>query len=236
MKWRAAVRALDDWMLTDIGLGCREIESAIYDSDPGNALLWHASASTDARHFSIAPDPDLINDRSGSDASKAIGRIVGACQDCAKTGRKFDALVRVVKCQEPTTTCLFDHLVGVGEQGRGHGEQFFTTSSSLAPRSHRRRYSIPTDPPRASLQRSVGLLDRGDEDFRARLEIAIVALHVSHAPPLRGIVGPRLRPARTPFGLSHARPLARRVGAQHPGGGGVALLGHVPRVARGRAP
>ena len=180
MKWRAAVRALDDWMLTDIGLGRREIESAIYDSDPGNALLWHASASTDARHFSIAPDPDLINDRSGSDASKAIGRIVGACQDCAKTGRKFDALVRVVKCQEPTTTCLFDHLVGVGEQGRGHGEQFFTTSSSLAPRSHRRRYSIPTDPPRATLQHSIGLLDRGDEDFRTRLEIALVPRHVNN--------------------------------------------------------
>jgi hypothetical protein len=66
VKWQAAVRALDDWMLTDIELGRREIESAIYDSDPGNALLWHASASTDARHFSIAPDPDLINDRSGS--------------------------------------------------------------------------------------------------------------------------------------------------------------------------
>ena len=55
-----------------IGLGCREIESAIYDSDPGNALLWHASASTDARHFSIAANPDLVNDRCGSDASEAI--------------------------------------------------------------------------------------------------------------------------------------------------------------------
>jgi hypothetical protein len=49
-----------------IGLGRREIESAIYDSDPGNAWLWHASASTDARHFSIASNPDLVNDRCGS--------------------------------------------------------------------------------------------------------------------------------------------------------------------------
>jgi hypothetical protein len=65
VKWRAAVRALDDRMLTDIGLG-RSIESAIYDSDPGNPLLWHASASTDARHFSIAANPNLVNDRCGS--------------------------------------------------------------------------------------------------------------------------------------------------------------------------
>ena len=28
--------------------------------------------------------------------------------------------------------------------------------------SHRRRYSIPTDPPRATLQRSIRLLDRSD--------------------------------------------------------------------------
>jgi hypothetical protein len=64
VTWRAAVRALDDRMLTDIGLG--SIESAIYDSDPGNPLLWHASASTDARRFSIAANPNLVNDRFGS--------------------------------------------------------------------------------------------------------------------------------------------------------------------------
>ena len=46
--------------------------------------------------------------------------------------------------------------------------------------SHRRRYSIPTDPPRATLQRFTRLLDRSDEYFRARLEIVIVALHVSN--------------------------------------------------------
>ncbi|MGB8066261.1 MAG: hypothetical protein WCF38_00960 [Pseudolabrys sp.] len=36
-----------------MGSAAREIESAI-DSDPGNALLWHASADTNARHFSTA--------------------------------------------------------------------------------------------------------------------------------------------------------------------------------------
>jgi hypothetical protein len=60
-----------------------------------------------------------------------------------------------------------------------HGERFFIPNFLLAPRSHRRRYSIPTDPPRATLQRSVGPLDRGDEDFRARLEVALVPLHIS---------------------------------------------------------
>src|SRR4051794_5383227 len=50
----------------------------------------------------------------------------------------------------------------------------------LARRSHRRRYSIPTDPPRTTLQRSIGLLDRGDEDFRARLEIVLVTLYVNN--------------------------------------------------------
>ena len=37
------------------------------------------------------------------------------------------------------------------------GTQFFTANFLLAPRSHRRRYTIPTDPPRAALQRSIGL-------------------------------------------------------------------------------
>jgi hypothetical protein len=50
----------------------------------------------------------------------------------------------------------------------------------LAPRSHRRRHSIPTDPPRATLQRSVRLLDRGDEDFRTRREIALIPRHVNN--------------------------------------------------------
>ena len=63
---------------------------------------------------------------------------------------------------------------------RRHGEQFFTPNLLFAPRSHRRRYSIPTDPPRAALQRSIGLLDRGDEHFRTRLEIALVPLHVNN--------------------------------------------------------
>jgi hypothetical protein len=71
-------------------------------------------------------------------------------------------------------------LIGDGEQRRRHGEQFFTPNFLLAPRSHRRRYSIPTDTPRATLQRPIGLLDRGDEDFRARLEIALVPLHVNN--------------------------------------------------------
>jgi len=66
------------------------------------------------------------------------------------------------------------------EQRRRCGGQFFMSNFLLAPRSHRRRYSIPTDPPRATLQRSIGLLDRGDEDFRARLEIALVPLHVNN--------------------------------------------------------
>src|SRR5580693_6703253 len=50
----------------------------------------------------------------------------------------------------------------------------------LAPRLHWRRYSISANPPRATLQRSIRLLDRSDEDFRARLEIVIVAPHVSN--------------------------------------------------------
>src|SRR5262245_49601334 len=45
----------------------------------------------------------------------------------------------------------------------------------MRPRSHRRRYPVPTDPPGATLQRSVGLLVRDDEDFRAGLEITLVA-------------------------------------------------------------
>src|SRR5256886_3409629 len=64
---------------------------------------------------------------------------------------------------------------------RRHGEQFFTPNLLFAPRSHRRRYSIPTDPPRAALQRSIGLLDPGDENFRTRLEIALVPRHISHS-------------------------------------------------------
>src|SRR2546423_139148 len=54
-----------------------------------------------------------------------------------------------------------------------------STPSFCSWRSHRRRYSIPADPPRATLQRSIGLLDRGDEDFCARLQIALVPLHVN---------------------------------------------------------
>src|SRR5262249_31284465 len=50
----------------------------------------------------------------------------------------------------------------------------------LAPRSHRRRYSIATDSPRATLQRSIGLFNRDDEDFCTRLEIALVARHVNN--------------------------------------------------------
>ena len=50
----------------------------------------------------------------------------------------------------------------------------------LAPRLHWRRYSISANPPRATLQRSIGLLDRRDEDFRARLEIVIVPPHVGN--------------------------------------------------------
>lgn len=42
-----------------------------------------------------------------------------------------------------------------------------STRKAVAPRSHRRRYTIPTDPPRATLQRSIRLFDRGDEHLRA---------------------------------------------------------------------
>ena len=38
--------------------------------------------------------------------------------------------------------------------------------------------------------------------------------------------------ARPPFGLSDARRFARRLGAQHPGGRGAALLDHLPLAAR----
>src|SRR5215471_14126605 len=65
-------------------------------------------------------------------------------------------------------TCLFNHLVGADGQGRGARPSSSSLKARLhllAPRSHRRRYTIPTDPPRAALQRSVRLLDRGDEDF-----------------------------------------------------------------------
>src|SRR5580700_6589003 len=50
----------------------------------------------------------------------------------------------------------------------------------LAPRLHWRRYSISANPPRATLQRSMGLLDCSDEDFRASPEIVIVPPHVSN--------------------------------------------------------
>jgi hypothetical protein len=50
----------------------------------------------------------------------------------------------------------------------------------FAPRLHWRRYAISANPPRATLQRSIGLLDRRDEDFRARLEIVIVAPHIGN--------------------------------------------------------
>ena len=42
----------------------------------------------------------------------------------------------------------------------------------------------------------------------------------------------RRHAARSPLGLSHARPLARRVGAQHPRGGRAPLLDHIPVDAR----
>ena len=50
----------------------------------------------------------------------------------------------------------------------------------LTSRSHGRRHSIPTNPPRPTLQRSIRLLDRSDENSRAKLEIVIVARHVSN--------------------------------------------------------
>src|SRR5262249_17151844 len=62
----------------------------------------------------------------------------------------------------------------------GTGEQLFTPSFLLLRRSHRRRYSVPANPPCATLQRSIRLLDRGDEDFSARLEIALVSRHVNN--------------------------------------------------------
>jgi hypothetical protein len=46
--------------------------------------------------------------------------------------------------------------------------------------SHRRRQSVAADAPGAALQHSIGLLDRDDEDFRARLDVVLVARHVSH--------------------------------------------------------
>ena len=58
--------------------------------------------------------------------------------------------------------------------------RFLTATKDDNARSLRRRYSIPTDAPRATLQRSIGLFDRGDEDFGARLEIALVPLHVNN--------------------------------------------------------
>jgi hypothetical protein len=49
-----------------------------------------------------------------------------------------------------------------------------------ATRSHRRRHSVSTDPPCATLLRTIRLLDRNDEDFRANLEIALVPRGVSN--------------------------------------------------------
>src|SRR5262249_61916247 len=69
---------------------------------------------------------------------------------------------------------------GRPSQSGGHDEQLFTPSFLFLPQSHRRRYSIPADSPRASLQRSIGLSDRGDEDFCARLKIALVSRHVNN--------------------------------------------------------
>jgi hypothetical protein len=61
-------------------------------------------------------------------------------------------------------------------------KQFFTPSSLplLALRSHRRSYSIPADPPRPALQRSIGLFGREDEDLCSRLEIGLVSRHVGY--------------------------------------------------------
>jgi len=45
---------------------------------------------------------------------------------------------------------------------------------------HRRDYAIAADPPGAALQSAIGLLDRDDEDLGARLDVALIARHVSH--------------------------------------------------------
>src|SRR4029453_6767387 len=47
-------------------------------------------------------------------------------------------------------------------------------------RSEGWRCAITPNPPRTTLQRSIGLLDRDDEDFRAGLQVALVAFHVSN--------------------------------------------------------
>src|SRR5215470_6319937 len=73
-------------------------------------------------------------------------------------------------------TCLFNHLVGADGSVVDTAEQL--SLPLLAPRSHRRRYTIPTDPPRAALQRSIGLFGGQDEDLCSRLEIGLVARHV----------------------------------------------------------
>src|SRR5262249_56739134 len=53
-----------------------------------------------------------------------------------------------------------------------------TPSLLLAPRPPARRSPLRTDPPRAALQRSIGLFGGQDEDFCSRLEIGLVARHV----------------------------------------------------------
>jgi hypothetical protein len=69
-----------------LGSAAREIESAI-DSDPGNALLWHALADTNARHFSNAANRDRVNDAVGLGRVETIfGRTLGIVADKFSTG------------------------------------------------------------------------------------------------------------------------------------------------------
>src|SRR5262249_59565597 len=80
--------------------------------------------------------------------------------------------------------CLFDSARRSGQAGswarpsRSSRQARGPSLALLAPRSHRRRYTIPTAPPRTALQRSIGLFGGQDEDFCSRLEIGLVARHV----------------------------------------------------------
>ena len=76
------------------------------------------------------------------------------------------------------------------------------------------------------------LASRPGELRRRDRRLARLAVHLPDAPPARQRLGARRHAARPPLGLSHARPLARRMGAQHPRGGCTSLLDHVPVDAR----